>query len=428
MPFCRECGFEVQAGWKFCPQCNRELSTEKVVIQDGIVAGDVTINNLDQIKQAINDFYQEKDESSNEDFAQEENLQAERILETFENFDTEHNFIDLNTREKLAGISFRSGDLIKAEKHYSILLEEANSSSLVDKKISALRGLAKCYKKTSIYHKALNSLHQALNLSKDNPRIQRWTLRDIVDIHIKRDEIDEAKLFVKQMEDLENIDDDDLQTINRLKSRIYSKSGDFIKSTQFYIQSLQNKIDAILDDDYSYDTETGELKMGSKYPIMRLTYKSLKFEKAQELVNEILEDDDLNLDDLIEMYIHQADIQFLSNSGVDLIYQSREFFQSIIENNHDAVNQDYFGFYHYRILGYVALIEKRIQEAISLFKKSHAFAEKLPGNQKRVSLRNLVYAYVLNSDFLNAQIYLRNLMFEAHHSDITSIHYFLKNS
>ena len=100
MPFCRECGFEVQAGWKFCPQCNRELSTEKVVIQDGIVAGDVTINNLDQIKQAINDFYQEKDESSNEDFAQEQKSPSRANPETFENFDTEHNFIDLNTRVK----------------------------------------------------------------------------------------------------------------------------------------------------------------------------------------------------------------------------------------------------------------------------------------------------------------------------------------
>ena len=38
----------------------------------------MSLNNLDQIKQAINDFYQEKDESSNEDFAQEENLQVER--------------------------------------------------------------------------------------------------------------------------------------------------------------------------------------------------------------------------------------------------------------------------------------------------------------------------------------------------------------
>ena len=79
----------------------------------------------------------------------------------------------------------------------------------------------------------------------------------------------------------------------------------------------------------SYDTETEGIKrIGSKYPIMRLTYKSLKFEKAQELVNEILEDDDLNLDDLIECISIKLIFKTLSNSGVDLIYQSREFFQS----------------------------------------------------------------------------------------------------
>ena len=43
----------------------------------------------------------------------------------------------------------------------------------------------------------VNSLHQYHESVKRQSTHKRWTLRDIVDIHIKRDEIDEAKLFVE---------------------------------------------------------------------------------------------------------------------------------------------------------------------------------------------------------------------------------------
>lgn len=43
MPYCRECASEIQEDWKFCPQCNSSQQTASVSVQDGVIAGDVTI-------------------------------------------------------------------------------------------------------------------------------------------------------------------------------------------------------------------------------------------------------------------------------------------------------------------------------------------------------------------------------------------------
>ena len=43
MPFCRECGGQVETTWKFCPHCNSSQQTASVSVQDGVIAGDVTI-------------------------------------------------------------------------------------------------------------------------------------------------------------------------------------------------------------------------------------------------------------------------------------------------------------------------------------------------------------------------------------------------
>lgn len=43
MPFCQECGSEIQTNWKFCPNCNSSIQG-KVIVQDGVIAGDVNIS------------------------------------------------------------------------------------------------------------------------------------------------------------------------------------------------------------------------------------------------------------------------------------------------------------------------------------------------------------------------------------------------
>ena len=50
MPFCYECGFEVNSEWKFCPNCKSSLANEKNFTQtgftqkDSVIVGDLTIN------------------------------------------------------------------------------------------------------------------------------------------------------------------------------------------------------------------------------------------------------------------------------------------------------------------------------------------------------------------------------------------------
>lgn len=50
MPFCRECGKEVQATWKVCPHCTAPQSVENstqstdMSLRDSVIGGDVTIN------------------------------------------------------------------------------------------------------------------------------------------------------------------------------------------------------------------------------------------------------------------------------------------------------------------------------------------------------------------------------------------------
>ena len=46
MPFCRECGKEVQADWVTCPYCSQPIgppASQLMSVQDSVVAGDVNI-------------------------------------------------------------------------------------------------------------------------------------------------------------------------------------------------------------------------------------------------------------------------------------------------------------------------------------------------------------------------------------------------
>ena len=44
MPFCRGCGGQVEQTWKFCPHCNSAQQDASVTVQDGVIAGDVTVS------------------------------------------------------------------------------------------------------------------------------------------------------------------------------------------------------------------------------------------------------------------------------------------------------------------------------------------------------------------------------------------------
>ncbi len=57
MPFCRECGNEVQDGWNNCPHCSCSLnhSSQNVSLNDSVIGGDVISNTNIQSSVNIND-------------------------------------------------------------------------------------------------------------------------------------------------------------------------------------------------------------------------------------------------------------------------------------------------------------------------------------------------------------------------------------
>ena len=53
MPFCRECGGQVEATWKFCPHCNSEQESSVVIGNDSVHVGEITVNKIDEIKKGL---------------------------------------------------------------------------------------------------------------------------------------------------------------------------------------------------------------------------------------------------------------------------------------------------------------------------------------------------------------------------------------
>ena len=43
MPFCRECGKEIEGDWKTCPFCSVEINSEKTSISDTVIMGDYNV-------------------------------------------------------------------------------------------------------------------------------------------------------------------------------------------------------------------------------------------------------------------------------------------------------------------------------------------------------------------------------------------------
>ena len=75
MPFCRECGKEVQNDWKTCPHCSSSLteSSQGISVQDSAISGDVigVVNDPKAIsegyKQALKEIEEEKQKEIDEE-------------------------------------------------------------------------------------------------------------------------------------------------------------------------------------------------------------------------------------------------------------------------------------------------------------------------------------------------------------------------
>ena len=87
MPFCRECGGQVEATWKFCPHCNSEQESSVVIGNDSVHVGDITVNKIDEIKQGLEEVLAglgfTKDSSPTELTSSQEK-EVEQVLEMSE--------------------------------------------------------------------------------------------------------------------------------------------------------------------------------------------------------------------------------------------------------------------------------------------------------------------------------------------------------
>lgn len=145
MPFCRECAFEVQATWKFCPNCNSsqpqsdEVSSFQNVsvnLNDSVIAGDVNItqNSVEEMKIAMKELFDQKIEDLrkigfDEDHSPtlltlNQKIEVEKILEASNHLSQQGVNIDDPLVEcQLGNAAFSINNYLLAKHHYYRSLE-----------------------------------------------------------------------------------------------------------------------------------------------------------------------------------------------------------------------------------------------------------------------------------------------------------------
>lgn len=122
MSFCRECGKEVQATWKVCPHCAapQQSAQSNVVIQDSAVSGDITINNVEQIMQGMEQVLSElgfRGSNSPTVLTNEQKVQVNQLLKISENVVQSGIEIDPFVESRLASAAYKAGRIDDARTH-----------------------------------------------------------------------------------------------------------------------------------------------------------------------------------------------------------------------------------------------------------------------------------------------------------------------
>ena len=133
MPFCRECGVEVQDSWKFCPHCNSvqenvgadsSIQNANVHLTDGVIGGDVHItqNNTDDISKALVQTLQQlgfSGESSPAELSPRQEIEVGKVLEVSEKLVDYGVEMDPWTEISLGNAAKISGRTDEAQDHYA---------------------------------------------------------------------------------------------------------------------------------------------------------------------------------------------------------------------------------------------------------------------------------------------------------------------
>jgi tetratricopeptide (TPR) repeat protein len=131
MPFCRECGGQVEVTWKFCPHCNNEQESSVVIGNDSVHVGDITVNKIDEIKQGLEEVLAglgfTKDSSPTE-LTPSQEAEVEQVLEMSEQLASHGLEIDPWTEIVLGNAAKLSGRTNTAQQHYLRALETFRKS------------------------------------------------------------------------------------------------------------------------------------------------------------------------------------------------------------------------------------------------------------------------------------------------------------
>ena len=102
MPFCRECGGQVEATCKFCPHCDSEQQSSVIIGNDSVHVGDITVNQVDEesLKRNLKQIFDEKmaklaeigftKDSPPTKLTPSQEVEVEQVLEMSEQNDSVH--------------------------------------------------------------------------------------------------------------------------------------------------------------------------------------------------------------------------------------------------------------------------------------------------------------------------------------------------
>ena len=135
MPFCRECGGQVEATWKFCPHCNSEQESSIVIGNDSVHVGDITVNQVDEesVKNTLKQIFDEQmaelakigftKDSSPTELTSSQETEVEQALEMSKQLIGHGIEIDPWTEITLGNAAAFAGRTHSAQQHYLRALE-----------------------------------------------------------------------------------------------------------------------------------------------------------------------------------------------------------------------------------------------------------------------------------------------------------------
>jgi tetratricopeptide (TPR) repeat protein len=153
MPFCRECGGQVEATWKFCSHCNSEQESNVVIGNDSVHVGDITVNQVDEesVKKTLKQIFEEhmaelakigftKDSSPTE-LTPSQEAEVRQVLEISEKL-TEHGIeIDPWSEIALGNAAKHAKSFYSSREYYISALQKFQSQEIWTGQIAAYIGL-----------------------------------------------------------------------------------------------------------------------------------------------------------------------------------------------------------------------------------------------------------------------------------------------